>query len=195
MTENKQDLASTETPKIIAIIEAIIVTICLIYIPYKIAIINYDDTKIIQFLFILFAIFVITPTTTAISECKTKTYINLLMNFSFFIVIFTAILVYTTSKILNPQETEIVIPYLADYNETTICPEDMKIGDCDYAYETYKRPPVIFYFNEDQSINAIKRHNEKIIEEKTEIEDNTKKKENKEKEFKEKINKAMENIK
>lgn len=52
-----------------------------------------------------------------------------------------------------------------------------------------------FYFNENQLANAIKRHNEKIIEKKTEIKNNTRKKEYEEKRFEEKINKAMEKLK
>jgi len=195
MTKNKIDSILTEAPKIIAIIEAIIVTICLIYIPYKIAIIDHDDIGLITFSFVLFVIFVIAPTMVAVAECKTETYINSLMYFSFFIAIFTPTFVLVTFKILNPQETEIVIPYLTDYNETTICPNDMIEGDCDFIYRTYKRLPTVFYFNEDQLANAIKKHNEKIIEEKAEIKNNTKKIEYDEKEFKEKIDKAMEELK
>ena len=131
----------------------------------------------------------------AAAECKTETYINSFMYFSFFIAIFTATFVLVTFKILNPQETEIVIPYLTDYNETMICPNDMVEGDCDFIYGTYKRLPVIFYFNENQLANAIKRHNEKIIEEKIKIKNNTEKKEYKEKEFEKKINKTMEKVK
>lgn len=141
MIENKIDSTLTEIPKIIAIIEAITVTICLIYIPYKIAIIDDDDIGLIPLFFIFFIIFVMSPTIIAVAESETKTYINLLMNFSFFITIFTATFVLIAFKILNPQETEIVIPFLTDYNETAICPNNMVKQDCDFTYETYKRPP------------------------------------------------------